>query len=206
MSDWTTECDCCNETIKKIRNDDYTYSNCNLDDTPHTKHNKIWVASIASFPHYEKTFEKLDPDSKIGELTVKDLDNLLELKLNLKFGQYYHGQTDYKEIWLTPKGSHFENIDYFVSGKIDGVENDILIELKTTWVSSKAKMNGVIDRAQTQADIYSWMAGYKEVKIIVKNLAKPELDTVVNYRPDISKVESLLGTYIEENKEFIKQY
>ena len=206
MSDWTTECDCCNETIKKIRNDDYTYSNCNLDDTPHTKHNKIWVASIASFSHYEKTFEKLDPDSKIGELTVKDLDNLLELKLNLKFGQYYHGQSDYKEIWLTPKGSHFENIDYFVSGKIDGVENDILIELKTTWVSSKTKMNGVIDRTQTQADIYSWMAGYKEVKIIVKNLAKPELDTVVNYRPDISKVESLLGTYIEENKEFIKQY
>ena len=206
MGDWITRCDCCSQTIKKIRNHDYTYSSYNSDDTPHAKHSKIWVASIASFSHYDKTFEKMNPDSKIGELTVKELENLIELKLNLKFGQYYHGQSDYKEVWLAPKKFEFNGADYYVSGRVDGVVDNVIIELKTTWVSSGTKMNGVVEKAKTQADIYAWMSGYKETKIIVKNLAKPELDLTVHYRPNVSGVEVLLNKYIEENKEFIKQY
>lgn len=206
MADWIVECDCCKKSIKKVKNQDFSYSNYNLDGSEHEKHLKIWVASIASFFHYDKTFEKIDPDSKVGDLTIGELETILDFKLNLKFGQYYHGSSGFKEIWLNPKKFHYDNIDYFVSGNIDGVENDVLIELKTTWVSSQTKMQGVIERAQTQADIYSWIADFKEAKIIVKNLAKPELDTTVAYRPNSSQVEEMIIAYIDENKKSIKKY
>ena len=67
-------------------------------------------------------------------------------------------------------------------------------------------MERVIERAQTQADIYSWIRDFKEAKIIVKNLAKPELDTTVTYTPNPSNVEEILRTYIDENKDSIKKY
>ncbi len=199
-------CDCCGKTIKKVRNEDYTYVNQNLDGTEHEKHYKIWIASVASFSHYSKSFQKVDPQTKVSELTIEELDKMLEFKLNLKFGQYFHGQSGYDEIWIPPKKFVHNGTDYYVSGNVDGVENKTLIELKTTWVTSKTKMGRVLERAQTQADLYSWAGNFEKAKIIIKNLAKPELDTTVEYRPNISDVESILSTYIEENKDSIKQY
>lgn len=76
----------------------------------------------------------------------------------------------------------------------------------STWVSSKTKMQGVIERAKTQADIYAWIGEYKEAKIIVKNLGKPELDEDVFYHPDPTTVENKLITFIEEKKDQIKKY
>ena len=206
MGDWIIDCDCCNQKIKKIKNEDFTYSSQNLDGTEHEKHFKIWVATVASFLHFDKIFQKLDPEKKVGELTIGELETVLESKLNLKFGQYFHGQSGYKEIWLTPKKFIFDNVDYYVSGNVDGIEDGTLIELKTTWVSSQTKMQGVLERAQTQADIYAWAGDFKKAKIIVKNLAKPELDITTDYLPDPSHVEELLTTYIEENKDLIKKY
>jgi hypothetical protein len=206
VGDWIIDCDCCKQKIKKIKNQDFTYTSYNLDDTEHKKHLKVWVVSIASFFHFDKTFEKLDPESNVGNLTIGELDSMIEFKLNLKFGQYYHGQSEFNEIWLPPKKFNYEGIDYFISGNIDGVENDVLVELKTTWVSSKTKMQGVIERAKTQADIYAWIGGYKEAKIIVKNMVKPELDETVAYRPDTSQVEEMIIAYIDENKNSIKEY
>ena len=206
MGDWILDCDCCKQQIKKIKNQDFSYTSYNMNDTEHEKHLKIWVSPVASFFHYDKIFEKIDPKSKVGDLTIEELDTMLEFKLNLKFGQYYHGQSDFKEVWLSPKKFNYENVDYFVSGNVDGIEDGILIELKTTWVSSKTKMQGVVDRAQTQADIYAWIGNFSEAKIIVKNLLKPELDTTIAYRPDTSQVEEMLTAYIDENKKDIKKY
>ncbi len=206
MGDWILDCDCCKQQIKKIKNQDFSYTNYNLDDTEHEKHLKVWVASVASFFHFDKTFKKLDPDSKVGGLTIEDLDSWIEFKLNLKFGQYYHGQSEFNEIWLPPKKFNHKGIDYFISGKVDGVEDDVLIELKTTWVSSKTKMQGVIEKAKTQSDIYAWIGNYKEAKIIVKNMVKPELDETVAYRPDTSRVEEMVAVYIDENKSSINRY
>lgn len=177
-----------------------------MDGTEHEKHFKIWAASVASFFHFDKPFVQLDMDKKIGELTIAELDSLLESKLNLKFGQYYHGQSGFKEVWLPPKKFTHNDVDYFVSGNVDGIEDGVLIELKTTWVSSQTKVEGVVERAQTQADIYAWMGDFKEVKIIVKNLSKPELGTTISYSPNPSTVEDILTTYIEENKDNIKKY
>ncbi len=206
MADWTLACDCCKETIKKIKNETNDYDNYNLDDTPHEKHYKIWASSVASFSHYKDRLEKLDPDSKVGDLTIKEFENQLDMKLNLKFGKYFHGQAGYKEIWLDPKKFTHHNVDYYVSGNIDGEEDGKLIEMKTTWVTSKVKIQSVIDKAKTQADIYAWIADYKEVKIIIKCLAKPDLDTIVYHKTQPTQVEALLGTFIEENKNQIKQY
>lgn len=206
MGDWILDCDCCKQQIKKIKNQDFSYTSYNMDNTKHEKHLKIWVSPVASFFHYDKTFEKIDPKSKVGDLTIEELETILEFKLNLKFGQYYHGQSDFKEVWLSPKKFNYDNVDYFVSGNVDGIEDGILIELKTTWVSSKTKMQGVVNRAQTQADIYAWMGDFSEAKIIVKNLLKPELDITIAYRPDTSQVEEMLITYIDENKKDIKKY
>lgn len=206
MGDWTMPCDCCGKTIKKIRNEDYTFTSQNFNGTQHEKHYKIWVASVASFAHYAEPFQKIDPQTKLSEMTMADLDTMLEFKLNLKFGQFFHGQSGFREIWLPPKKFVHNDIDYYISGNIDGVENGTLIELKTTWVSSKTKMEGVLERAQTQADLYAWVGNFEKAKIIIKNLAKPKLDTTVQYTPNTSNVESILATYIEENKDSIKQY
>ena len=206
MGDWITNCDCCNQSIKKIKNEDYTYTSFNIDGTEHEKHFKIWPASVASFFHFDKLFVKLDPGKKVGELTIGELDSVIEFKLNLKFGQYYHGQSGLKEVWLTPKKFTYNDVDYFISGNVDGIDDGVMIEFKTTWVSSQTKMERVIERAQTQADIYSWIRDFKEAKIIVKNLAKPELDTTVTYTPNPSNVEEILRTYIDENKDSIKKY
>lgn len=121
-------------------------------------------------------------------------------------GKYYHGQSGFKEIWLSPKKFPHDGVDYYVSGTVDGIEDGTLIELKTTWFSSKTKIQSVINRAQRQADIYSWMGGYKEAKIIIKNLSKPELDETVHYRPQTGDIEELLAAYIIKNKESIKMY
>lgn len=206
MTDWTLPCDCCRKTIKKIKNASYNYDNYNLDDTPHEKHYKIWASSVASFSHYQNVFDKLDPQSKVGDLTIEELERQLEFKLNFKFGQYFHGQSGLKEIWLTPKKFTHCDIDYYVAGNIDGDEEGRLIELKTTWVTSKIKLEGLIERAKTQADIYAWVANYKEAKIIIKNLAKPELSIDVFHRTQPEQVEELLATYIEENRGQIKKY
>ena len=50
------------------------YETFNLDDTIHEKHYKIWASSVASFIHYPSAYEKLDPESKVGELTVSELE------------------------------------------------------------------------------------------------------------------------------------
>lgn len=206
VAEWILPCDCCRKTIKKIKNDSNDYDNYNLDDTPHEKHNKIWASTIASFSHYKEPFAKVDLDSKVGDLTLGELENQLEMKLNFKFGKYVHGLAGFKEIWLTPKKYTYCDVDYYVSGNIDGEEDGKLIELKTTWVTSKAKIQPVIEKARTQADIYAWMADYKEAKIIVKCLAKPELDTIIFHKTQSEQVESLFSTFIDENKEQIKQY
>jgi len=206
MIDWTLPCDCCRQTIKKIKNDSNDYDNYNLDDTPHEKHYKIWASTVASFSHYKDRLDKLDPDSKVEDLTIKELENQLEMKLNLKFGKYFHGQAGYKEIWLTPKKFTYCDVDYYVSGNIDGEQDGKLIELKTTWVTSKAKIKPVVEKAKTQANIYAWMADYKEAKIIIKCLAKPELDIIVFHKTQPEQVEALFSTFIDENKNQIKQY
>lgn len=206
MGEWVLPCDCCKKTIKKIKNEIGTYESYNVDDTPHEKHFKIWASSVASFSQYPTMFERIDPKSKVGDLTVEQLDQQLEYKLNFKFGQYFHGQSGYEEIWLTPKKFSHLNIDYFVAGNIDGDDSGRLIELKTTWFTSKYKIQSVIDKAQTQADIYAWIGNFKEAKIIVKNLAKPSLSIETFYRPQPEQVEELLVTYIEENRSLIKKY
>lgn len=206
MSDWTLPCDCCKKTIKKIKNNTGTYENYNLDDTQHEKHYKIWASSVTSFIYYPSKYEKLDPDSQVADLTVLQLDAHLEEQLNLKFGEYFHGQSRYTELWLNPRKFHYFGVDYYVSGKIDGTEGSVLVELKTTWVTTKSKIKSVINKAKIQADIYSWIAGYEEAKIIIKNLAKPELDNIISYRPDPTNVENNLLNYIRHNQELIKKY
>lgn len=206
MGDWMLYCDCCHKQIKKIRNPDGVFESFNLDDTFHEKHYKIWASSVASFAQYDSLLAPLDPTAKISDLTIEAFDNMLDMKINLKFGKYYHGQSGLKEIWLTPKKFIHHGINYYVSGNVDGIESETLIELKTTWVTSKTKMQPVIEKAQTQANIYAWIGGFKEAKIIIKNLAKSELDQTIQYIPDTSNIESLLVTYIDKNKERINKY
>jgi len=206
LPDWELDCDCCKKQIKKIKTDAGGYENYNLDNTIHEKHYKIWASSAASFMHYPSVYEKLDPESKVGELTISELTSFLEGTLNMKFGQYFHGQSGYDEVWLTPRKLTFNKVDYFVAGNVDAIVDDVLIELKTTWVTAKYKIQSVIDKAKIQADIYAWIGGFEEAKIIVKNLAKPKLDVTVSYRPDKSQVETNLINYIEENKQLIKKY
>ncbi len=206
MTDWTLPCDCCKKTIKKIKNKDGIYENYNLDDTIHEKHYKIWASSVASFIHYPSRYEKLDPESKVADLTISELDSHLEEQLNWKFGTYFHGQSKYSELWLTPRKFHYSRVNYYVSGKIDGAEGSILIELKTTWHTAKYKIKSVIEKAKLQADIYAWIAGYEEAKIIIKNLANPDLDDMIPYRPNTSNIETHLINYIEKNIDLIKKY
>jgi len=206
LSGWELDCDCCKKRIKKIKTVAGEYENYNLDDTIHEKHYKIWAQSVASFLHYPLAYEKLNPESKIGELTVSELERFLEGKLNLKFGTYYHGQSEYDEVWLAPRKLTFDGIDYFIAGNIDGNVNGVLIELKTTWVTAKYKIQSVIDKAKIQADIYAWIGGFQKAEIIVKNLAKPKLSTTISYEPDTLDVKANLLNYIEKNKHLIKKY
>ncbi len=209
MGDWIIPCDCCGQTIKKVKNPDgYAYSNQNQDGTPHQKHHKIWVTSVVSFLHYKEPFQKLDPDTNLGDLTVKDLDDLLDYKLNLRFGQYYHGQSGHGEIWLDPRRFDHGGVDYYVSGSIAGIEDDdtTMVDLKTTWVSSKTRMAGVVEKARAQANLYAWVGGFTLARIVVKNLAKPALDVVVDHVPDTSGVEAALSRYVDHNKDAIKTY
>ena len=206
MTDWTLPCDCCKKTIKKIKNKDGSYDNYNLDNTLHEKHYKVWASSVASFIHYPTKYAALDPDSLVSNLIVSQLDIHLEEQLNLKFGAYFHGQSKYSELWLAPRKFRYSGTNYYVSGKIDGAEGSILIELKTTWHTAKYKMKSVIERAKLQADIYAWIAGYEEARIIIKNLAKPELDDKLYYKPDPTNVKDHLVNYIGNNPDLIKQY
>ena len=73
-------------------------------------------------------------------------------------------------------------------------------------VTTKSKIKSVISKAKTQADIYSWIAGYEEVRIIIKNLANPKLDREISYQMTRSKVEENLIEYIIQNKDLIKKY
>ena len=206
MGDWMLPCECCRRQIKKIRNADNVYESFNMDGSPHQKHYKVWASAVASFEHFGSSYAQPDPSSKVGDLTVEQLSRMMDTQINLKFGKYLHRESGFKEIWLTPRKFVHGGTDYYVSGTIDGIEGEKLVELKTTWYSSKAMIQSVIRRAETQADIYAWVAGYKEAKIIIMNIPKPELDQTVHHLTQPDRAEGLLAEYIQKNKDAINQY
>lgn len=205
MNQWHGVCDCCEQDLKIIRGDDGSTSRYNTDDTPHEKHPKIWVSKLASFELYGQTPEELDPDIKIGDMTYRQLEQMIESRINFKLGQYYHGQSGYKEKWLKPRRFTCQGVNYYVAGTIDGEENGRVVELKTTW-ATKARMDRIIEGAKIQADGYAWIAGYKEAKIIVKNLLRPELDDVALYVTRPGRIDDMLVRYVHANKNTIKRY
>jgi len=112
-----------------------------------------------------------------------------------------------KEKWLKPKLFVYDETNYYISGNVDNLDGNIATELKTTWVTAKYKINQVVQRARTQADIYGWMDNsITKINIEVVNLAKPELNYVESYAPEVGHVPEILHNYIASNKHLIKGY
>lgn len=206
MNDFQSNCKCCLKSVKVVYGNDGSQS-FNLDGSEHEKHFRIWAVSVASFINQKQPFLQRKPDELITDMTYSELEQIIESKIKLKLGTYYQSQTAYREEWLSPKPFEVDGITYYVGGVIDGKENGVTVELKTTWGTSKLKMKDVIDKAKTQADIYAWIDdSITEVKIDIVNLAKPALSTVVHYRTEPGHTPEYLHRYIKEQKNSIKQY
>lgn len=178
----------------------------NLDGSEHEKHYRIWAVSVASFINNKLQFIKKDPEEIITNMTYGELEHIIESNIKLKLGTYYQSQTDLREEWLAPKLFTMNGINYYVGGVIDGREDGEVIELKTTW-TTKTKMQNVIDKAKTQADLYGWIDdSITEVKIKIVNLAKPNLSTTVHHRTEPGMVPDYLHRYVKDQKSAIKQY
>lgn len=206
MGEFQSKCKCCLKSVKVVY-DEIGSKSFNLDGSEHEKHFRIWAVSVASFINQKTEFTERKPDELINDMTFEELKQLIDNQTKLKLGSYYHGQTSYREEWLSPKSLQVDNTIYYVGGVIDGKEEGKVVELKTTWVTNKSKIKNVIIKAQTQADIYAWIDNsISEVKIEVVNLAKPNLSTISHYRPEPGHVPEYLHRYIKEQKNSIKQY
>ena len=207
-NDWILDCECCNKRIKKILDTDTNkYENFDLDGMPHQKHYKIWASSVPSFMvHGPK--EQVDADASVNTLTIGQLDDRIHNKVAAMFGTWLHAQSGYTETWLKPRKFVYKGIDYYVAGNVDGEDKDKkrVIELKTTMGHKTQTIRGIIHKAEMQADIYSWIAGYTEARIIVKSMSRPAADAAEDYKPMPGRVEELLATYIDQNHQDINQY
>lgn len=172
-SEFETKCWICNQQIikKKI---DGKWGSYNFDATEHPHENVISATSILSKKYYPS--DKEDLNLKINELTMAQLEEKIEetvrKQVRMQVSTFLASWKGFGNGPRIQKEIEVDGKKYIVTGKLDKLDGDNIIEAKFAWTFYSEEKN--LDYAFDQCDIYGWITGKHTSTVILHNIEKNE--------------------------------
>lgn len=143
MDDFEANCHLCGDQIIKKQAEDGSWPMFNQDDSPH-EHLSVSVSKILEHIHYR---DGEDKTKTIGEWTIQEFEErvsrLASKEAAMKLGSFLHATNGFVRKKF-PEGFIKKTIvvndkEYFITGHLDGHDDDIIIEAKFTQTRKRLK-------------------------------------------------------------------
>ena len=197
-NEFKKECYLCNQLVIWKQKDDGRWNSFNLDQSDHY-HNTIRVSDILSHKHFPE--KKEDKSRTIVDMTIQELEDritsIAKSESAMKLGSYLGGLHGFGNGRFINKKIEVQNEEYYISGKLDGEEGDMIIEAK--FFGAVKQKNKNLERAKDQCDIYGWITGKPNSKIILNSIDTNERFEEL-HQNNLARGEFIVKDYIEYEK------
>jgi len=198
-NEFKKECYLCGELIIWKQEDDGSWNSFNIDNSEH-KHKSITVSSIVSHKHFPEKEE--DKSKTIADMTIQELEeritSIAKSESAMKLGSYLGGLHGFGNGRFINKKIEVENEEYYISGKLDDEEENLIIEAK--FIGTKKQKKKSLERTKDQCDIYGWITGKPNSKIILHIIETNEREEEF-HQNNPSRGEFIVRDYIEYERE-----
>ena len=202
MAEWKLPCYLCGKTIRGVKETpDAKYLMFDITNNSVHEHIVISTSQILSNKYYP---DDEDKTKTIGEMTITEFENrvkrLATAESAKRLGSYLHAHHGYIsrgfDLDNIKKNIEIDGNEYFITGKLDAKENDMIVEAK--FPSSKRSLKKIRNYAIDQCDIYGWITDIPKSKIII-HIIDENKDSEEIHLNKFKNGESLIVQYIKNN-------
>ena len=192
-----TNCYVCENKIE-FRKIDFKWKPYNLDGTEHKDENVLSVSKVLKALHYPEE-EKIH-SSTLSTLTLEQFENFIDEKVKrqtkMQMSTLLHSMKGFGDGPKIKKQFEVEGKTFTITGKLDKLEEDNIIEAKFAWTYNSDEKN--FDYANDQCDIYGWITGKFTSTILIHNIEKDEVKPYERMN-NPKRGEQLVRDYVENN-------